>query len=123
MPLLSRYTTSNISSLLDEIWNTSPIEQYNTRFYRRDRWVPVSATEGRMEVELAGYTKDQIEVYTENDMVVASAKDANSRSYYKTWPLGEHERVDSVKFENGLLSIKIVKVVPEEKKRQMYKIE
>ncbi len=119
MSLLRRYTTSNLSSLFDDIWNSSPVDYY----YRRDHWVPVNETTGRMEVELAGFTREQIEVYTENNMVVVSAKGGNSRAYYKTWSLGDYERVNKVKFENGLLSIEIEKVVPDEKKRQVHRIE
>lgn len=119
MSLLRRYSTSNLSSLFDEILNTSPIDYY----YRRERWVPVNDTTGSMQVELAGFSREQIEVYTENNMVVVSAKDANSRSYLKSWPLGEYEKVGKVKFENGLLSVEITKVIPDEKKRQVHRIE
>lgn len=123
MSLLRRYTTTSLSNLLDEIWSNSPIDYGTTRYYRRDRWIPVTENSGRVEVELAGFNKEQIEVFTENNMVVVSAKDSASRSYYKTWALGENEKVDRVRYENGLLSIEISKVISEDKKRNTYKIE
>ena len=125
MSLLRRYTTSNLSSLMNDIWNLTPID-YSPRYYRQDRWISESDTSGRLEVELPGYSKDLIEVYTENNSVFISAKksiDTTTNKYFRSWSLGPYERVGAVKYENGLLSVEISKVVPEEHKRQTHKIE
>jgi len=127
MHLFRRYTTSNINDLLDDFFTSSPITEYTLpRIYKRDRWIPVNDSSGRLEIELAGHSKDDIEVYSENNTVSVSVKDNNnnsSRRYHRTWPLGEYEVVKGVKYENGLLSIEISKVVPDEKKRNYFKIE
>lgn len=126
MTFLRRYTTSNLSNLIDEIWNNSPVDYHSSRYYRRDRWVPLEDSRGRLEIELAGFTKGQIEVFTQSNALVVTAKnstDKHIRDYYNSWVLGEHEVVDKVKYENGLLSIEILKVIPEEKKRVIHRIE
>lgn len=127
MSLLRRYTTSNFSDFFDDFLNNVPIADSTLyRPYKRDRWVPLNESEGRLEIEFAGYSKENIEVYTENNLITVSAKDKNEKSskvYFKSWPLGEYEVIKQVRFENGLLSVEVSKVIPEEKKRNYFKIE
>ncbi len=125
MTLLSRYTTSNLVNLLDEIYNNSYIER-NPYFYHRARTIPLNDNQVRLEIELAGYTRDQIEVYTERNslyVLAKSEKDSSSRHYHRSWSIAENERINSVKYENGLLMVIIDKVVPEEHLRKNYQIE
>lgn len=127
MSLLRRYTTSNLSEFFDDFFNSvSIVDSTPYRSYRRDRWVPVNDTTVRLEVELAGYTKDKIEVYSEDNMLTVSAKDKtdnSSKVYFKTWPLDKYDVVKGAKFENGLLSVQVEKVIPDEKKKNYFKIE
>jgi molecular chaperone IbpA len=125
MTLFSRYTTSNLVSLLDEIYHSDKL--VSSPFYASNsRFVPVSENLGKLEVELAGYAKDEIQVYTEKDILyVKASKSENSlaRKYYRSWSIAENERIGSIKYENGLLTVEILKIIPEELKRKNYQIE
>ena len=117
MSLISRYTTSNIVNLLDEI--------YSNRSNARSTIVPVNDNLARLEIELAGYNKDDIEIYTENNYLYVKANKSGEpvRVYYSSWPFDDNERIGTYKYENGLLSIEILKIVPEHQRRKNYKIE
>ena len=124
MTLLSRYNISNFAQLLDEIYGNKFYPQtFNTT---NSRFVSVNSEKGRLEVELAGYFKDEIEVYTEQDILYVKAKkkdETSSRSYYRSWTIAKDEVIGNVKYVNGLLSIEISKVIPEQQKRKNYSIE
>jgi molecular chaperone IbpA len=125
MALLSRYTTSNLVSLLDEIYRSDKFIS-NPFYTSNSRFVSVSDNLGKLEVELAGYTKEEISVYTESDVLYVNAiksQDKASRKYYRSWNISENERIGVIKYENGLLSIEILKVIPEKEKRRNYQIE
>ncbi|MCJ7650342.1 MAG: hypothetical protein MUP85_17170 [Candidatus Lokiarchaeota archaeon] len=117
MALISRYTTSNLVNLLDEI--------YSNKTITRNCIIPVNDNLARLEIELAGYNKDDIEIYTENNYlyVKANRKGEPVRTYYSSWPFDENERIGVTKYENGLLSIEILKIVPEHQRRKNYKID
>jgi molecular chaperone IbpA len=125
MTLFSRYTTSNLVSLLDEIYRSdkfisSPFYTSNSRF------VSVNDNLGKLEVELAGYTKEEISVYAEDNVLYVSAyksQDKASRKYYRSWGIADNEKIGTIKYENGLLAIEILKVIPEQAKRKNYQIE
>ena len=125
MTLFSRYTTSNLISLLDEIYRSekfvpSSLYQSNSRF------IQVNENLGRLEIELAGFSKDEIEIYTERDVLYVKAtksSDELARKYHRSWSVSENERIGSIKYENGLLTVEILKIIPEEQKRKNYQIE
>ena len=125
MTLFSRYTTSNLATLLDEIYRSDKF--ISTPFYTSNsRFVSVNDNLGKLEVELAGYTKEEISVYTESNVLYVNAnksQDKSSRKYYRSWNIAENERIGTIKYENGLLVIEILKVIPEQEKRKSYQIE
>ena len=125
MTLFSRYTTSNLATLLDEIYHSDKF--ISTPFYTSNsRFVSVNDNLGKLEVELAGYTKEEISVHTESNVLYVNAKksqDKSSRKYYRSWNIAENERIGTIKYENGLLVIEILKVIPEQEKRKSYQIE
>lgn len=121
MSLLTKYTTSSMASLLDDIYNLSSFPKPRTSL--RSRFIPSTDTQGRLEVELAGYESNEIEVYTEDTSLVVSAKKADgSRKYHHSWYLAENERVDKVSYKNGLLEVEISVIQPESSKKKVYKI-
>jgi len=88
-----------------------------------------------IEIALAGFRPDEIEVSTEQNILrVASKiekrdperkyrhKGLSKRSFTNTWQLGEDLRVTSVNFDNGLLSISLEKIIPEHQKKTVYNI-
>ena len=108
---------STFARVLDELY----FENSNYR----SNVTSVDDNRAKLEVELAGYKKEDIEIYTEKNYLYVKAKKtgASNRSYSRYWSLSETEKVGSIQYENGLLSIEILRVVPEEQKRKNYKIE
>ena len=85
-----------------------------------------------LEVALAGFSRDDIEVSTEENLLTVSAypepveevkyahKGIASRSFSKTWQLGDDIEVKSVDYKDGLLTVVLEKFVPEEKQRKIW---
>jgi molecular chaperone IbpA len=124
MSLLTRYTTSNFVNLLDEIYNNNYFER--GYFNNKSRTTQLNDNQIQLEIELAGYSKEQIQVYTEKNslyVVAKTDKNSSSRQYARSWSISENEKVSSVKYENGLLLIVIDRIPPQEPLRTNYKIE
>lgn len=88
-----------------------------------------------IEIALAGFKSDEIEVSTEQNILKVASKiekrdterkyrhkGLSKRSFTNTWQLGEDLRVRSVNFEDGLLSISLEKIIPEHQKKTVYSI-
>jgi len=88
-----------------------------------------------IEVALAGFKSDEIEVSTEQNILrVASKvekrdservyvhKGLSKRSFSHSWQLADDVKVSSVDFADGLLTISLEKVIPEHQKRTTYNI-
>ena len=88
-----------------------------------------------IEVALAGFKPEEIEVSTESNILRIATiteksdskiqylhKGLSKRSFTRTWQLGDDVVVTDVKFNDGLLSVKMEKVVPEHQKRKVYEI-
>ena len=97
----------------------------------------VSDTEQVLEVALAGYQSEALEVAVERGTLTISARKLESeeedtatyshrgvarRSFAKNWKLGENAVVGDVTFKNGLLCVPISIAVPEEHKRKLLPI-
>jgi molecular chaperone IbpA len=96
--------------------------------------VKESDVDFRLEIALAGYKKEDIEVTTEwNKLFVEAKKTGNStdeyvhqglakRAFTRTWTLSDDVVVGDVSFEDGLLIIKLNRVIPDHQKRKVYEI-
>ena len=86
-----------------------------------------------LEVALAGFTAGDIEVTTERNVLTVSAKKAPAdkertyhhkgisyRTFSRNWQMGDDVEIDEVKFEDGLLTITLVKNLPEKQKRKKW---
>ena len=95
----------------------------------------VDGGDGRtlLEVALAGFSREDIEVTTERNVLTVSAKKApadKERSYshkgisYRTfsrnWQMADDVEVEDVQFVDGLLTITLVKNLPEKQKRKVW---
>ena len=92
-----------------------------------------NSTEFTLEVALAGYKKEDIEVSTEwNTLFVGCNKVKTEyeymhkgiacRSFSKTWTLSDDVVVGDVFFVDGLLTIKLTKIIPDHQNRKVYDI-
>jgi molecular chaperone IbpA len=86
-------------------------------------------------VAVAGFSPDDIEVTVDNNVLTVSGsreQDTTERDYvYKgianrdfelNWRLGEYVEVDTATCENGLLTVQLVKKVPDELKPRKIEI-
>ena len=95
----------------------------------------VNGHDGRtvLEVALAGFSRDDIEVETERNVLTVSARKAppdkerkyhhkgiSYRTFSRNWQMGDDVEIDEVKFEDGLLTITLVKNLPEKQKRKIW---
>jgi molecular chaperone IbpA len=96
--------------------------------------VKESSTEFRLELALAGYTKDDITVSTEwNKLFVECKKSEEEETEYLhrgiakrafTWSrtLSDDVEVSDVQFNNGMLTIRLKRVIPEHQKKKTYSL-
>jgi len=92
----------------------------------------VSENETVLEVALAGYTREQLEVVVERQVLTISAtkkedetelgeythRAVASRSFAKNFQLGDAATVQDVKYQDGLLTLRVVVEIPEEQQRK-----
>ena len=140
---LMRYNAADIPQLLDRInRNSIGMDEYFDRLfnvhesstnYPPYNLIQVSNVESRLELALAGFKKEEVNVYTEYGKLFVegqkeSKEDTTSyvhrgmaqRSFTRAWTLSDDTEIRSVTFEDGLLSIELGKVVPEHHARKDY---
>lgn len=142
--ILAKYNTTNISKLLDEIdrfsigldpWFTNLNSAYTTNSnYPPYNVVDIGEGKKRLEVAVAGFSRNDIDVYTEKNLLTIEGKILNKeeekyhhngiakRNFKRSWTLGDDVRVDDVKLSDGLLTIELSTIVPEHQKRKVYNI-
>ena len=139
---LMRYSAADIPQLLDRInRNSIGMDEYFDRLfnvhesstnYPPYNLIQVSNVESRLELALAGFKKEEVNVYTEyGKLFVEGQKESRDdtnyvhrgmaqRSFTRSWTLSDDTEIRSVAFEDGLLSIQLGKVVPEHHARKDY---
>jgi molecular chaperone IbpA len=92
-----------------------------------------SSTEFTLEIALSGYKKEDIIVTTEWNKLFVECKKAPTeyeylhngiarRAFTRTWTLSDDVVVEKISFEDGLLIIKLNKVIPDHQKKRTYDI-
>jgi molecular chaperone IbpA len=96
--------------------------------------VKESSVDFRLEIALAGYKKEDIEVITEwNKLFVEAKKSGDTddeylhqglakRAFKRTWTLSDDVEVCDTTFIDGLLTIKLKRVIPEHQKKRVYEL-
>ena len=142
MTNLARYHAANLPDLFDKITkNSIGMDDYLNRFWDMDttsnyppyNLVQVNNVESRLELALAGFKKQEVKVYTEFGKLYVEGqkkdKEADGeflhkglaqRSFKRVWTISDDTKVGSVKFEDGLLTVELGKVVPEHHSRKEY---
>jgi len=82
-----------------------------------------------IEIALAGFSKEDIDIDLQNGILTVSGKSTISRKledyiyrgigtrkFKKSWTLSDHVIVQGASFVNGILSIELERIIPEEKK-------
>ena len=139
MTNLARYHAENLPELFDKITrNSIGMDDYLNRFFsdtRTENYQPynivqVNNVETRLEVALAGFKKKEVKVYTEFGKLIVEGKKEEKedkdfafkglaqRSFQSAWSISDDTEVQKVEFEDGLLTVKVGKIVPEHHARK-----
>ena len=97
--------------------------------------VKESEVKWRIEMALAGWSKDEIEVSTETNVLLVRSKAAKAkgeeeymhrgvatRTFARGFNLSDDVEIKDVNFENGMLVINLQKIVPDHQKLKIYDI-
>ena len=140
---LARYTAADLPALLDRISkNSIGMHDYldrvfdfqeTTSNYPPYNLIQLNNHESRLEIALAGFKKDELKVYTEFGKLYVEGKKEEpevdgefvykglaQRSFERVWTVSDDTKVGSVKFEDGLLTVELNKIVPEHHSRKEY---
>ena len=143
MNALQRYHAANLPELMEKInKNSIGLDDYFDRFFNSDfpqsnyppyNLIQLNNHESKLEIALAGFKKDELKVYTEFGKLHVQGKKEESkdvgefvhkglaqRSFERVWTVTDDTKVGSVKFEDGLLSVELKKIVPDHHARQDY---
>jgi len=139
MANLMKYNAANLDQLMDRITrNTIGMDDYFDRIFRAQEQtnyppynlIQVSDTEVVLELALAGFKEDEVNVYTQEGKLYVQGERGDteektfvhrgvaSRSFTRAWTLSDETEVRSVEFENGLLTVTLGRVVPEHHQRK-----
>ena len=138
---LQRYRSADLPQLMDRITkNSIGLDNFFDTFFDQDvtsnyppyNLIHVNNVESRLEIALAGFKKKEVKVYTEYGKLFVTAdktdKDESEyvhkglahRSFQRAWTLSEDVEIKDVVFEDGLLTVKLGKIVPEHHARKEY---
>ncbi len=97
--------------------------------------VKLDNTSQQLQIALAGFTKDDIEVSVERKVLNVKVqkpdvaqigtfvhKGIATRTFSRNWQLSEDTIVDEVKYEDGMLYITLKRIVPEEDQKKVLPI-
>ena len=140
---LQKYHSANLPELMKIIQrNGIGMDDYLDRFFNNYETttnyppynlIHLNNVESVLEIALAGFSKKELKVYTEYGKLIVEgskeAKDTGSeyvhqglaqRSFSRAWTLSDDVEVREVQFKDGLLTVKLGKVVPEHHARKDY---
>ena len=141
MTNIARYAAADLPVLLDKISkNSIGMNEYLNRVfdlhetstnYPPYNLVQLSNVESLLEIALAGFSKKEVNVYTQDGKLIIEGKKEDKetettylhkglaqRSFTRSWTLSDDTEVRSVDFEDGLLSISLGRVVPQHHQRK-----
>lgn len=134
----SKYTWSVYSPFsvgLDEIFNRLDAMTGHGTSYPPYNLIKNDNSNYEIEIALAGFKAEEIEVSTEQNILTVASKiekrdsertylhqGLSKRSFRNTWQLADDVKIASVDFVDGLLTISLKKIIPEEKKKTVYSV-
>ena len=140
MTNLSRYTVADLPTLMDKITkNSIGLDDYFDRVLKHSvtnyppyNLIQLNNVESILEIALAGFKKEEVNVFTEYGKLYVTGQKAEAedktfihkglaqRSFQREWTLSDDTEVREVIFEDGLLTVRLGKVVPEHHARKDY---
>ena len=141
MTNIQRYGAADLGELMDRITkNSIGLDGYFNKFFDETvtnyppyNLIQVNNTESRLEIALAGFKKEEVNVYTEYGKLFVEGKKKDKeegseyfhqglakRSFNRAWTLADDYEVRDVSLEDGLLTVKLGKIVPDHHARKDY---
>ena len=143
MTNLAQYHSANLPELMKIIkQNGIGMDDYLDRFFNEPsqtsnyppyNLIQLNNHESTLEIALAGFKKDELQVFTEfGKLYVQGTKEESKvdgtfvhqglaqRSFQRVWTVSDDTKVGSVEFVDGLLTVQLNKIVPEHHARKEY---
>ena len=142
MGTLAQYHAANLPELFEKIQrNSIGMDDYLNRFwdspttqnYPPYNIVQINNVTSRLEIALAGFKKDELQVFTEFGKLYVEGKKEESqdvgefvhkglasRSFSRVWTIADETEIRDVRFTDGLLLVQLGKIVPEHHARKDY---
>ena len=143
MTNLAQYHSANLPELMKIIkQNGIGMDDYLDRFFNESpqtsnyppyNLIQLNNHESTLEIALAGFKEDQLQVFTEFGKLFVEGRKEESevdgtfihkglaqRSFKRVWTVSDDTKVGSVKFEDGLLTVQLNKIVPDHHARKEY---
>ena len=144
MTNLASYHSANLPELMKIISkNGIGMDDYLDRFFTNSyetttnyppyNLIHVNNVESVLEIALAGFGKKELKVYTEyGKLIIEGQKETKEteskyvhqglaqRSFTREWTLSDDVEVGDVSFKDGLLTVKLGKIVPDHHARKNY---
>ena len=118
----------------DEMMDRVHYQQNQTTTYPPYDIIKVDNFNYKIEMALAGFSKNDIEVEVADGIITISSNKENDqdksklyrgisyRKFTRQFTIAEDIEVQDAKLENGLLTISLERIVPDEKKPRMIKV-
>lgn len=146
MTYLSKYHTKDLNTLLkgihqysvgmDDIFHRLEAYGGTNMNYPPYNIIRENSNKWKLEMALAGWDKNSIEVTTENNILTVRSKDNTdaeasgeyvhrgvaTRSFSRGFTLSDDVEIGNVEFKNGMLTVYMNKIMPDHMKRKVYDI-
>ena len=143
MNALQRYHAANLPDLVDKIAkNSIGLDDYFNNFFNSDfpqsnyppyNLIQLNNHESKLEIALAGFKENELQVFTEFGKLFVEGRKEESevdgsfvhkglaqRNFKRVWTITDDTKIGSVKFEDGLLTVELKKIVPDHHARKNY---
>ena len=142
MGTLAQYHAANLPELFEKIQrNSIGMDDYLNKFwdspttsnYPPYNVIQINNVESRLEIALAGFKKDELQVFTEFGKLYVEGKKEESkvdgefvykglaqRAFTRVWTISDDTEVRGVEFTDGLLLVQLGKIVPDHHQRKDY---
>jgi len=121
--------------MFDRLFDESVVTTTN---YPPYNIVKIDETNYAIQIAIAGFGKDDIEIETKENILSVRTKEKDesevvdnttylhkgisNRAFKRTWQISDDVVVKGATFENGLLNIELERIIPEEKKPRLIEI-
>ena len=123
--------TVGFDNIFDQL---SPLSDFDIPNYPPYNIKKIDKENYQLEMALAGFSKDEIDVEVKENTLTISARTSDKeedsfvhqgiarRAFKRRWTLAEHLEVDAAKLKDGILIVEMKLNLPEEKKPKTIKI-